>query len=160
MVTSKTPHSQQTLPSSIPELIPHKSVFYLCCPGSFWVAPYLCCQDITRQPFQEPLSFLYLHFNCYSLLFLSCIHMACPLSWWTLSFSFLPQGNPEVPPLSSCPAIGHWLCINQSKTNGDRDLRCLDTQIPNLGAELRQSIKASSQTLSYLYCPTTGLSLS
>lgn len=55
--TSKAPHSQQTLPSGIPDLTSPKSVFYLCCPGSFWSPLVFAAQNAFGKPFWGPSSF-------------------------------------------------------------------------------------------------------
>lgn len=127
--TSKTPSSYEICPSGIPGLIPLKSIFYLCFPGSFWVAPSLCCP---RCFWAGLLGATFLLVPTFWLL-LPPVPSQCgpsnPFSWQP--FLLLPCSsfwNLEVPPLSFYPAIG-YLLINQ-KLIGDRVLQHLDMQIP------------------------------
>ena len=63
-------------------------MFYLWCPGSFWVVPYLCCPRCFWWALWGLLSFLYLHFSHYSLLFLPGVVL--PIPFFSQRFFLLP----------------------------------------------------------------------
>ena len=143
--TSKAPHSQQTLPSGIPDLTSPKSVFYLCCPGSFWATlPLSCCPRCFWTVLQGPLSF--------SPTFQPLLPPAPAQHGPSypshgrhllpLLFPWEPRSPTSVILLSQWPLVLYWSIKNQL---GTETFSVWTRRFSILGAKLGQSFRTNSQ---------------
>ena len=132
--SSNPPPDKHIFPSSTPGSAPSKSLFYLCCPVTFGAAP--------------PIGLLFLSTYILDEFSSAGLNLIClPPRYGDLPLfpfsQFLAHANLKVLPQSTCLTIGCWLLLINQKPIRDKDLQLLDTQIPDYGARLIQSIRTN-----------------